>query len=80
MSGVGGGLVAQLCQLCDSVHCGTPGAMGFSRQDYWSGLPALLHRWGEVLQTGMKHHDWLQWDCEGGEQRTAILNECLDKV
>ena len=32
----------QLClTLCDPMDCSTPGssAMGFSRQEYWSGLP-----------------------------------------
>ena len=37
--------VAELCPtLCDSVDCSLPGAppsMGFSRQEYWSGLPLL---------------------------------------
>ena len=29
--------------LCDSLNCGPPGplSMGFSRQEYWSGLPFL---------------------------------------
>ena len=35
--------VAQLClTLCDLVDCiayQTPPSMGFSRQEYWSGLP-----------------------------------------
>ena len=35
-------LVAQPCQiLCDPMDCSPPGfsALGFSRQEYWSGLP-----------------------------------------
>ena len=35
-------LVAQLCQtLCNpwTVPCQAPLSMGFSRQEYWSGLP-----------------------------------------
>ena len=35
-------LVAQLCPtLCDPMDCGlqAPLSMGFSRQEYWSGLP-----------------------------------------
>ena len=32
--------VAQSCPtLCDPVDCSLPGSMGFSRQEYWSGLP-----------------------------------------
>ena len=34
--------VAQLCPiLCDPTDCGLPGSssMGFSRQEYWSGVP-----------------------------------------
>ena len=26
-------------QLCDPMDCSLPGSMGFSRQEYWSGLP-----------------------------------------
>ena len=39
---VGGGLVAQLCPTFatpGTVACQGPLPMGFSRQDYWSGLP-----------------------------------------
>ena len=36
-------LVTQLCPtLCNPVHCSPPGSplsMGFSKQEYWSGLP-----------------------------------------
>ena len=33
-------LVAQLCPtLCDPMVCQAPLSMGFSRQEYWSGLP-----------------------------------------
>ena len=32
--------VAQLClTLCDPMDCSPPGSMGFSKQEYWSGLP-----------------------------------------
>ena len=34
--------ITQLCPtLCDPVDCSLPGtsSMGFSRQEYWSGLP-----------------------------------------
>ena len=34
----GGGLVAKSCPTRDPVDCG-PLSMGFSRQEYWSGLP-----------------------------------------
>ena len=38
--------VAQLCQtLCDLMDCSPPGLLrpwGFSRQEYWSGLPGDL--------------------------------------
>ena len=42
MPGSGGGLVAKSCPtLCDAMDCSPPGALsvGFSRQEYWSGLP-----------------------------------------
>ena len=36
-------LVTSSClSLCDPMHCSPPGShlsMGFSRQEYWSGLP-----------------------------------------
>ena len=39
----GGGLVSKLCLMCLaipwSVACQAPLSMGFSRQEYWSGLP-----------------------------------------
>ena len=38
----GGGLVAKLCPTLASpwpVACQAPLSMGFSRQEYWSGLP-----------------------------------------
>ena len=32
--------VAQSCPtLCDPMDCSPPGSTGFSRQEYWSGLP-----------------------------------------
>ena len=40
--GGGGGVVAQSCPpLCDPMDCSpqAPLFMGFSRQEYWSGLP-----------------------------------------
>ena len=38
----------QLCPtLCDPMDCSPPGSMGFSKQEYWSGLscppPGDLH-------------------------------------
>ena len=38
----GGGLVAMLCQILATpwtVACQVPLSVGFSRQEYWSGLP-----------------------------------------
>ena len=40
----GGGLVAKSCPTLATpwaVACQTPLSMGFSRQEYWSGLPFL---------------------------------------
>ena len=36
-----GALVVQSCLLCDPMDCShqVPPSMGFSRQEYWSGLP-----------------------------------------
>ena len=42
LSGVGGGLVAKSCPTLGilwTVACQAPLSMGFSRQEYWSGLP-----------------------------------------
>ena len=42
MPGSGGGSVAKSCPtLCDAMDCSPPEALsvGFSRQEYWSGLP-----------------------------------------
>ena len=39
---LGGGLVAQFCLTLETpwtVACQAPLFMGFSRQEYWSGLP-----------------------------------------
>ena len=39
---MGGGLVAMWCLTLETpwtVACQAPLSMGFSRQDYWSGLP-----------------------------------------
>ena len=42
MHGGGGGLVAKSCLtlvILWAVSCQAPLSMGFSRQEYWSGLP-----------------------------------------
>ena len=42
LSSGGGGLVAKLCPTLETpwtVACRAPLSMGFSRQEYWSGLP-----------------------------------------
>ena len=42
MQGGGGGLVAKSCLtlvILWAVSCQAPLSMGFSRQEYWSGLP-----------------------------------------
>ena len=42
LSGGGGGLVAKSCPTLETpwtVACQAPLSMGFSRQEYWSGLP-----------------------------------------
>ena len=39
---IGGGLVAKLCPTLATpwtIACQAPLSMGFSRQEYWSGLP-----------------------------------------
>ena len=44
LSGGGGGLVTKLCPTLVipwTVVCQAPLSMGFSRQEYWSGLPFL---------------------------------------
>ena len=41
----GGGLVAKLCLslvTLRTVACQAPLSMGFSRQEYWSGLPFMV--------------------------------------
>ena len=41
----GGGLVAKLCLslvTLRTVACQSPLSMGFSRQEYWSGLPFMV--------------------------------------
>ena len=48
-------LVAQLCPtLCDPMDCAcqAPLSMGFSRQEYWSGLPFLPP--GDIPDPGIK--------------------------
>ena len=47
--------VAQLCPtLCDPMDCSLPGSgsMGFSRQEYWSGLP--FHSPGDLPDSGIE--------------------------
>ena len=51
----GGGLVAKLCPtLCDPVDCSSqaPLSVGFSRQEYWSGLPGPPP--GDLPNSGIK--------------------------
>ena len=38
--------------LCDPMDCSPPGTMGFSRQEYWSGLPCPLP--GDLVDLGIK--------------------------
>ena len=48
--------VTQLCPtLCDPMDCSTPGSSvhGFSRQQYWSGLPFPSP--GDLPHQGIKH-------------------------
>ena len=48
-------LVTQLCLiLCDARDCSPPGAsaMGFSRQEYWRGLPGPPP--GDLSNSGIK--------------------------
>ena len=50
-----GKALAQSCPtLCDPVDCSLPGtsSMGFSRQEYWSGLP--LPSPGDLSYPGME--------------------------
>ena len=46
---------ALLCRiLCDPyLDCSPPGSMGFSRQEYWTGLP--LHSPGDLPDPGIEH-------------------------
>ena len=44
--------VAQSCPtLCDHMDCSLPGSssMGFSRQEYWSGVPLPSPKWSESI-------------------------------
>ena len=53
--GVGGGLVAKSCptlRILWTVVCQAPLSMGFSRQEYWSGLPFLSP--GDLPNPGVK--------------------------
>ena len=50
----GGVLVSQSCQLCKPMGCiarQAPLSMGFSRQEYWNGLPNPL---GDLPHPGIK--------------------------
>ena len=38
--------------LCNSMGCSLPGSVGFSRQDYWSGLPCPPP--GDLPNSGIK--------------------------
>ena len=38
--------------LCDPMDCSPPGSMGFSRQEYWSGLPCPPP--GDLPDSGIK--------------------------
>ena len=51
----GGGLVAKLCPTPATpwtVACQAPPSMGFSRQEYWSGLPFPSP--GDLLDSGIE--------------------------
>ena len=42
-------VAAVCCSLCDFVHHQAPLSMGFSRQEYWSGLPVSLSELREMV-------------------------------
>ena len=53
-------LVAKLCPtLCDPMNCSPPGSMGFSRQEYWSGLPFSSPRIFPTQRSNLRLLHWL---------------------
>ena len=50
--------VARSCPtLCDPMDCSLPPSMGFSRQQYWNGLPETNPNGPQTKQRECKHED-----------------------
>ena len=66
---------SQLCPiLCKSMDCCPPGSsMGFSRQEYWSGLPCPPP--GDLPDPGMEPTSLMSPALKGGFFTTSITWE-----
>ena len=66
--------------LCDPVDCSSPSSLslGFSRQEYWSGLPCLSP--GDLLDPGMKPESLMSPALAGGLFTTSTAWEDQNRV
>ena len=80
-------LVAQSClTLCDpiTVPCQASLSVGFSRQEYWSGLP--FHSPGDLLDPGIEPRspilqaDSLQFEPPGKPKKKGFPDQELDRA
>ena len=65
--------VAQSCPtLCDPMDGSLPGSgsMGFSRQEYWSGLPFPSP--GDLPNPGLLHCRWILYQLSQGSPVMAL--------
>ena len=61
--------------LCDPVDCGPPCSVGFSRQEYWSGLPHSPP--GDLPNPGIKPTSLMFPALEGGFFTASATWEAL---
>ena len=81
--------VAQSCPtLCDPKDCSPPLSMGFSRQEYWSGLPCPPP--GDLPNPGIKPESLISpalaagffttsttWEAQSAEQKRLKCGNCV---
>ena len=66
----------QLClTLCDPMDCSPPCSVGFSRQEYWSGLPYPPP--GALPNPGIKPASLMSPVLEGRFFNTSVTQEAL---
>ena len=69
-------LCLTLCDPMGYIACHAPLSMGFSRQEYWSGLPLSTPRYlpnpGQLLQCRQILYQWASGEAHFGTQESLI--------